>query len=58
MPLKDHEFTGDKNLPRKLTAHSFKINEPYDSILRSLPDKSDWLRQAVIDKMIKDRLVN
>ncbi|MBW4666516.1 MAG: hypothetical protein KME60_03470 [Cyanomargarita calcarea GSE-NOS-MK-12-04C] len=57
MPFKDHEFTGDKNLPRKLTPHSFKIGEPYDSVLRSLPDKSDWLRQAVIDKIKKDGLI-
>jgi hypothetical protein len=57
MPLKDHEFVGNKGLPRKLTPHSFKIADPYDSILRSLPDKSDWLRQAVIDKMKKDGLL-
>jgi hypothetical protein len=55
---KDNLFKGDGMGTKHDTApHCFKISQPYDSILRSLPDKSNFLRLAVIEKMQRDGLI-
>ncbi len=48
------KFKGDGlGTTNKTSPHCFKIGEPFDSFLRSHPNKSNFLRQAVIDKFNK-----
>jgi hypothetical protein len=43
----------------KQTPHSFRLQEPFHSVLTQLSKtaKADYIRRAVIEKMIKDGLV-
>ncbi len=38
--------------------HSFAIPDPYDEILRSLPNRSEKLRQWVIKCMVEEGLLD
>jgi hypothetical protein len=55
---KQHLFKGDGlGLTHSTKPHCFKIPDPYDRILRSLPNKSDFLREAVMEKLERDGLL-
>ncbi len=57
MPRK--KFKGDGLGTHTATIpHCFKIGDPCDRILRQMPDKSDFLRQAVLEKMQRDGLID
>ena len=56
-PSPETRFTSDVNVKgQKLL--SFKLEEPYDSILRNMKgNRSAFIRQAVIELMIRKNLI-